>query len=147
MRHVLAGLAAGILFGGGLALAGMTDPAIVLGFLDVAGNWNPTLAFVMGGALAVTFVGYRLVWRRSAPVWAPRFHLPTVIGIDAPLLGGAALFGIGWGLAGWCPGPAIASLSAASIPLGLFLLAMVAGLGAVRAWRSGAALARSAAKH
>lgn len=147
MRHVVAGLAAGILFGAGLALAGMTDPAIVLGFLDVAGDWNPTLAFVMGGALVVTFVGYRLVWQRPAPLLASHFHLPGATAIDAPLLGGAILFGIGWGMTGWCPGPAIASLSATSGPLALFLLAMLAGLWAVRALRSGGALARPAVRH
>ncbi len=132
MRHILAGLVAGILFGLGLGLAGMTDPAIVLGFLDVAGDWNPALAFVMGGALAVTFAGYRLVLRRPRPLWAQRFHLPTATAIDARLLGGAALFGIGWGLAGWCPGPAIASLGGASGPLLAFLAAMLAGLGTAR---------------
>lgn len=136
MRHVVAGLAVGILFGAGLGVAGMTDPAIVLGFLDVAGDWNPTLAFVMGGALAVTFVGYRLVWRWPAPLLEQRFHLPSKTDLDAPLLGGAMLFGIGWGLSGWCPGPAIASLSAFTVPLGLFLVAMLAGLGAVRILRS-----------
>lgn len=136
MRDVVAGLAAGTLFGAGLGLAGMTDPAIVLGFLDVAGDWNPALALVMAGALAVTFVGYRIVLRRAAPVLAPTFHLPTATTLDASLLGGSALFGVGWGLAGWCPGPALASLSAATAPLLTFLAAMLAGLGAVRWWRS-----------
>lgn len=138
MRHILAGLAAGILFGAGLGLAGMTDPAVVLGFLDVAGTWNPTLAFVMGGALAVTFVGYRLILKWPAPMLQLRFHLPSATVVDAPLLGGAIMFGIGWGLSGWCPGPALASLSALTVPLGLFLVAMLAGLGAVRALRSAA---------
>ena len=82
MRHLLAGLAAGILFGAGLALAGMTDPAIVLGFLDVTGAWNPALAAVMAAALAVTFLGYRLVWRRGRPLLAERFHLPTARAIE-----------------------------------------------------------------
>ena len=136
MRHVLAGLAAGLLFGAGLALSGMTDPAVVLGFLDVAGAWNPALAFVMAGALAVTFVGYRLAWRRGTPLWAPRFQMPTATAIDRPLLAGAALFGIGWGIAGWCPGPALASLTAASVPLLVFLAAMLGGLTAVRVLRT-----------
>lgn len=128
MRGALAGLLAGLLFGGGLALSGMTDPAIVLGFLDVAGQWNPTLAFVMAAALSVTFVGYRLAWRQRAPIWAPTFELPTTHTVDGRLLVGAALFGIGWGIAGWCPGPAIASLSAPSPELLLFLAAMILGI-------------------
>ena len=145
MRDVLAGLVAGILFGAGLGLSGMTDPAVVLGFLDVAGAWNPALAFVMASALAVTFVGYRLAWRRPAPLWAPRFQLPTAAAVDAPLLGGAALFGVGWGIAGWCPGPALASLSAATPPLLAFLAAMLAGLAATRLFRSGSGTAASPA--
>lgn len=132
MRHLLAGLAAGILFGAGLALAGMTDPAIVLGFLDVTGAWNPALAAVMAAALAVTFLGYRLVWRRGRPLLAERFHLPTARAVDARLLAGAALFGLGWGLAGWCPGPALASLAAPTAPLLAFLAALLAGLALVR---------------
>ncbi|MFO1037271.1 MAG: DUF6691 family protein [Geminicoccaceae bacterium] len=132
MRHLLAGLGVGLLFGAGLGLSGMTDPAVVLGFLDVTGSWNPALAFVMAGALVVTFLGYRLAWRRPAPLWADRFQLPTSTAIDLRLIGGAALFGIGWGLAGWCPGPAIASLSLLTSPLIAFLAAMLAGLAAVR---------------
>jgi hypothetical protein len=145
MRHVLAGLVAGTLFGAGLGLSGMTDPAVVLGFLDVAGAWNPALAFVMAAALAVTFIGYRLAWRRPAPLWAPTFQLPTATQLDAPLLSGAALFGVGWGIAGWCPGPALASLSAATGPLFAFLVAMLAGLTAVRVVRSGQGTAASPA--
>lgn len=128
----MAGLLAGLLFGVGLALSGMTDPAVVLGFLDVTGQWNPTLAFVMAGALAVTFVGYRLAWRQGAPIWAPAFVLPTARAVDWRLLVGAALFGIGWGIAGWCPGPAIASLSAPTMELVLFLAAMLAGIWIAR---------------
>ena len=145
MRDILAGLIAGTLFGAGLGLSGMTDPAVVLGFLDVAGVWNPTLAIVMAGALAVTFVGYRLALRRPAPLWAPKFQLPTATALDAPLLGGAALFGIGWGIAGWCPGPAIASLSAATAPLVAFLAAMLVCLAAVRFVRSSSGTAASSA--
>ena len=146
MKARLAALLVGLLFGLGLIVAGMTDPSIVLGFLDVAGDWNPTLAFVMGGALAVTFVGYRLVWRWPAPLLEQRFHLPSKTDLDAPLLGGAMLFGIGWGLSGWCPGPAIASLSAVTVPLGLFLVAMLAGLGAVRILRSSGTSAGAAVR-
>ncbi len=132
----LVALLAGALFGAGLALGGMTDPRVVLGFLDVSrmadGQWNPRLAFVMGGALAVTFVGYRLVWRRGRPWLAEKFSLPTKTKIDPRLLGGAALFGAGWGLAGYCPGPALASLPALDGGLVLFLVAMLAGLAAAR---------------
>lgn len=123
----LAGYIAGLLFGLGLALAGMTDPARVLGFLDVAGAWDPTLAFVLGGAVVTAFIGYRRVLGRTAPLLAPCFNLPTRRTLDARLLGGAALFGIGWGLSGYCPGPAIASIAAPSASLIAMLAAMVAG--------------------
>jgi uncharacterized membrane protein YedE/YeeE len=134
----LLALAAGLLFGAGLALGGMTDPAVVLGFLDVAGTWNPTLVFVMGGGLAVTFLGYRLAFRRQRPWLAGRFILPTATAIDARLLGGAALFGIGWGLAGYCPGPALASLPALHGGTAVFVGAMLVGLGLSRQARPGA---------
>ncbi len=123
----LAGYLAGLLFGLGLAVSGMTDPARVIGFLDVAGAWDPTLIFVLGGAVITTFIGYRLAWRRQAPVLDVRFQLPTRRDLDGRLLGGAALFGIGWGLTGYCPGPAVASLPGLSWPLALFLVAMVSG--------------------
>lgn len=125
---MLAGLLSGVLFGIGLAVSGMTDPSVVTGFLDVAGAWNPALAFVMAGALAVTAVGYRLVFRRAAPLWAPAFQLPTARTIDLPLVGGAALFGIGWGLAGYCPGPALASLSGGWTGTLVFLATLLVGL-------------------
>lgn len=132
----LVGLAAGVLFGAGLALGGMTDPRVVLGFLDLgaigSGGWNPRLAFVMGGALAVAWLGYRWVFRRAKPWLAERFSLPTKTRIDARLLFGAALFGAGWGMAGYCPGPAIASLSGLDAGLGAFVLAMLVGLAAAR---------------
>ncbi|OHZ00453.1 DUF6691 family protein [Salinicola sp. LHM] len=124
---MLAGYLAGLLFGLGLAISGMTDPARVLGFLDVAGAWDPALIFVLGGAVITTFIGYRFVWRRQMPLFESRFQLPTRRNLDTRLLGGAALFGIGWGLSGYCPGPAVASLAGLSWPLALFLIAMVAG--------------------
>ena len=139
MSRTLAGLAAGLVFGIGLALAGMTDPSVVLGFLDLAGAWNPTLMFVMGGAVVVTFVGYRLVLGRRAPLFADRFSLPTATRLDAPLLGGAALFGIGWGLAGYCPGPALASLGAGHTGTVVFVVAMLVGMLGVRFLRRAAA--------
>lgn len=129
---MLMGYIAGLLFGLGLAISGMTDPARVLGFLDIAGAWDPTLMFVLGGAVVTSFIGYRLVFKRSAPLFGERFQLPTRQDLDIRLLGGAALFGIGWGLSGYCPGPAIASLSGITLPLVIMLVAMVAGWFAAR---------------
>ncbi|MEQ7871909.1 DUF6691 family protein [Chromohalobacter salexigens] len=123
----LAGYLAGLLFGLGLAISGMTDPARVIGFLDVAGDWDPTLVFVLGGAVVTTFIGYRLVWRRQTPLFESRFQLPTRRDLDTRLLGGAALFGIGWGLSGYCPGPAVASLPGLSWPLAAFVVTLIAG--------------------
>tara|TARA_R110001583_G_scaffold45777_1_gene143891 strand:+ start:2945 stop:3358 length:414 start_codon:yes stop_codon:yes gene_type:complete len=126
MRTLMA-YAAGLLFGLGLAISGMTDPARVLGFLDIAGEWDPTLAFVLGGAVITTFIGYRLVLRRSSPFFGDKFHLPTKRELDSRLLGGAALFGIGWGLSGYCPGPAIASVAGLTTPLVAMLVSMIGG--------------------
>ncbi|MCE8010474.1 DUF6691 family protein [Billgrantia desiderata] len=127
------GYIAGLLFGLGLALAGMTDPARVLGFLDIFGAWDPTLMFVLGGAVVTTFIGYRLVFRRERPMLGETFQLPTRRDLDARLIGGAALFGIGWGLSGYCPGPAIASIAGLTAPLFAMLVAMVAGWFLARA--------------
>ncbi|MCO7246651.1 DUF6691 family protein [Halomonas sp. Mc5H-6] len=118
---------AGLLFSLGLTVSGMTDPARVVGFLDVAGKWDPTLMFVLGGAVITTFVGYRFVLKQPTPLLAKRFQLPGKQGLDARLLTGAALFGVGWGLSGYCPGPAIASLGGASVPLVAMLATMVLG--------------------
>lgn len=126
MKTLIA-LGAGLLFGLGLVLGGMTHPDIVLGFLDIFGHWNPQLAFVMGGAVLTTALGYRLVLGRSRPLFEPRFQLPTARALDRRLLGGAALFGVGWGLAGYCPGPALASLAGGAPGLLLFVACMVAG--------------------
>ncbi|HEX5305471.1 MAG TPA: DUF6691 family protein [Dyella sp.] len=126
MKITLA-LVAGLVFGLGLSLGGMTQPSVVLGFLDLFGAWNPRLAFVMGGAVLTTAIGYRLVLRRGRPLFEPRFQLPTATAFDARLIGGAALFGIGWGIAGYCPGPALASLTAATPALGVLIATMVAG--------------------
>ncbi|MDR5868485.1 DUF6691 family protein [Halomonas koreensis] len=118
---------AGLLFGLGLAVSGMTDPARVLGFLDLAGAWDPTLMFVLGGAVVTNFVGYRLALRRPNPLFAGAFQLPTRRDLDGRLIGGAALFGVGWGLSGYCPGPALASLAGPTAPLAAMLAAMIAG--------------------
>ena len=127
------GLLCGLVFGLGLGVSQMVDPRKVLGFLDVAGAWDPSLMLVMGGALLVAAVGFRRVLGRPAPRFGDRFHLSAARAIDAPLLGGAALFGIGWGLAGYCPGPAIASLALGNGEALWFVPAMLAGAG-LRRW-------------
>jgi len=127
-----ANLVAGLIFGLGLLISGMANPAKVQNFLDLAGAFDPSLIFVMAGAVAVTLVGYRLVLRAPKPVLAERFHLPTVKDIDARLVGGAALFGIGWGLSGFCPGPAITSLALLAKGTLVFVPAMLAGIALAR---------------
>lgn len=126
----IAGFFCGLLFGLGLVLSGMSDPAKVLNFLDLAGSWDPSLLFVMAGAAGTTFVGYRLVWRRKAPLLAQRFELPTRTSIDRRLVLGAALFGIGWGLSGFCPGPAWTALPLLAPGTLVFVPAMLVGLWA-----------------
>lgn len=121
-------LGCGLLFGSGLLLSGMSEPLTVQAFLDVAGAWNPSLAYVMGGAVAVSLLGFQgLLKRRHAPVCGTVFHLPQNKAIDARLLVGAALFGIGWGLSGYCPGPALTSLLAGNSEVWVFVPAMLAG--------------------
>ena len=132
--HVLAALISGTVFSFGLALSQMTNPAKVLGFLDVAGAWDPSLAFVMAAAVAVTMISFRLILKRDLPLWGDRFFMPTRRDLDARLLSGAAIFGIGWGLVGYCPGPALASLVYALPQTAIFIVAMVAGAAIVRAW-------------
>ncbi len=123
-----AALVSGILFGMGMAVSGMIDPAKVIGFLDVAGSWDPSLAFVMGGALAVFLPSYFLIIKpRKQSVSGAEMCTPTNTKIDSRLLSGAAIFGLGWGLAGICPGPAVASLSFGNISIVLFFVAMLAG--------------------
>ena len=124
----MAALVAGLLFGAGLALSGMLDPVRVLGFPDVAGTWDPSLAFVLGGAVTVSAVGTVLARRMKAPMLAGSFDIPTGRRIDARLILGSALFGIGWGLAGFCPGPAVAALSLLMPKALAFVAAMLAGM-------------------
>lgn len=135
--RILAALACGLLFGLGLAIAGMTNPAKVLAFFDVAaipsGGWDPSLALVLGGAVAVTLVGYRLIPAPGRqPVFDPAFHLPTKTKIDRPLIAGSALYGVGWGLVGFCVGPSIAALGYGDSRVLIFVVAMIAG-----AWAAG----------
>ncbi len=134
--RILAALGCGFVFGLGLAISGMMNPAKVIGFLDVAGTWDPTLAFVMGGALLVAVPAYRLILGRGNPTLASGFSLPTRTGLDTPLILGSALFGVGWGLVGFCPGPAVAAV-VTGLPAVLgFMAAMLAGM-ALHAWISG----------
>jgi len=126
-RQVLAALASGALFGAGLALSSMTDRQVVLGFLDLFGAWNPTLAFVMAGAVAVTAVAFRWVLQRPAPALGGSFQLPPSNSVDRRLLAGAAIFGIGWGLAGFCPGPVLVGAAAGLRDAWIFVPAMLAG--------------------
>lgn len=128
IRRVLFALVAGALFGAGLAVSGMADPQRVRGFLDVFGVWDVTLAFVMGGAVIPMALAWAVQKRMTAPIADLRFALPTRRDIDPELVGGAALFGVGWGVAGLCPGPAIAGLAIAPTPTAIFLVAMLAGM-------------------
>lgn len=127
MQQLVFSLASGGLFGAGLAVSGMMNPSRVRGFLDIAGSWDPTLAFVMGGATLVMAIAWLFQKRMRQPLAEAEFMLPGTQLIDRRLVGGAILFGIGWGLAGLCPGPAIASLSVNPAPAGIFVASMVAG--------------------
>lgn len=127
MFRFLMALLTGSCFGAGLALAGMTDPARIMAFLDVAGNWDPTLALVLVSAVAVAALGFQLARWRTSPLIADRFDRPARTDIDRALIAGAAIFGIGWGLVGYCPGPAIAALSYGSWDPAIFLAAAVVG--------------------
>jgi uncharacterized protein len=117
----------GLLFGAGVTISGMVNPMKVLNFLDVLGNWDPTLITVMAGGLAATFFGYRLMFARGRPLFAAEFKLPATTPIDAKLVGGAVLFGAGWGLAGFCPAPAVASLAFGNSQSLIFVAAMAVG--------------------
>ncbi|MEP1470524.1 MAG: DUF6691 family protein [Halieaceae bacterium] len=136
MKGLMA-LTCGLIFGVGLAMSGMTDTAKVIGFLDIFGEWVPDLAFVMGGAVLVTVVLFRFVLRRSSPLMAANFALPTVTTIDGRLLGGAALFGIGWGIYGYCPGPALSALAYLNSDTFIFVAAMLAGMAIANKVTSG----------
>jgi len=127
---LLANLAAGLIFGLGLVISGMANPAKVLNFLDVAGHWDPSLAFVMFGAIIVTATGYLVVLRQSKPLFEQNFQLPNRSAIDRTLVVGSATFGLGWGLFGFCPGPAITSLGLAATGTLIFVPAMLIGIAA-----------------
>jgi uncharacterized membrane protein YedE/YeeE len=133
---LLAQFAIGLVFGAGLVIAGMSDPAKVLNFLDLAaiqtGGWDPSLAFVMAGGIGVAFIGFKLVLKRPKPVFDTAFHLPTATGLDARIFVGPAIFGVGWGLAGLCPGPAFTALATGGSAALFFVLAMIVGMGCAR---------------
>lgn len=131
MKHIRGAVAfgAGLVFAIGLGVSGMTRPSKVLGFLDVAGSWDPSLAMVMASALAIHILAYRWTRARKAPLFDDRFHLPTRKTIDAPLVCGAILFGVGWGVSGYCPGPALASAATLSRDAVVFTAAMLVGMG------------------
>jgi uncharacterized membrane protein YedE/YeeE len=126
--QILIAFAVGLLFGIGLIVSGMTDPSRVLGFLDLAGRWNPSLAFVMGGAVLVGLVAFRFAGKRERSLLGTVMQLPTATRIDRRLVFGGAAFGVGWGLAGYCPGPALASLASGGIKPLIFTVAMLAGM-------------------
>lgn len=128
MAKGLIGLLTGLIFGFGLALSGMTQPEKVLGFLDVAGVWDPSLLFVLGGAVGVTVVAFHFILRRKTPLLDTRYYFSEISQIDRALLAGSALFGIGWGIGGYCPGPAVTLLAAPSWELWAFLPAMLLGI-------------------
>jgi uncharacterized protein len=127
MKRLTVSLGSGVLFGAGLSLAQMNNPIKVLNFFDVVGNWDPSLAFVMVGALAVTFVAFRFMPKRSAPIFDDKFRIPTKTIIDKKLIAGAVLFGVGWGLSGYCPGPAVANLGSGFFSPLVFFIAMISG--------------------
>lgn len=126
--RLLSAFAIGLIFGLGITVSGMINPAKVLSFFDIAGTWDPSLAFVMAGALGVAIPGYRLVFRRTAPAMEPRFQLPDTRVIDRRLVLGSATFGIGWGIAGFCPGGALPALGTGDATVFLFLAALIGGL-------------------
>lgn len=139
MARIVLALLAGLVFGSGIAVSGMINPAKVLNFFDLAGSWDPSLAFVMGGALIVTAVGYRLVLRLPRPLLDEAFHLPTARRIDLPLVSGAAVFGIGWGITGFCPGGALPALGLGQPSALIFVASMFAGIALARFLRGGLA--------
>lgn len=128
MPRLIVALISGTLFGLGLTISGMINPAKVIGFLNIAGEWDPTLAFVMGGALVVTIPAFRWVLKQSRPAFDESFAVPTRTDLEPRLLGGATLFGVGWGMSGFCPGPALTALAAGIPSVFFFVAAMVAGM-------------------
>lgn len=128
IRTAILALASGALFGAGLAISGMADPTRVRDFLDLLGRWDPTLAFVMAGAIVPMAIAWRIQRRLAAPLASTDFSIPSTVKIDGKLIGGSLLFGVGWGIAGLCPGPAIAGLALRPSAAFIFVVAMIAGM-------------------
>ena len=135
MRPYIAAFGAGLIFALGLGISGMTDPGKVIAFLDFTGRWDASLAFVMAGAIAVHTLFVRIALRRGRPLLTPTFVLPTNLRVDVRLVAGAVLFGLGWGAAGYCPGPALVSLAGQTLPAFVFVATMALGIAAFRWWR------------
>ncbi|WP_417580635.1 DUF6691 family protein [Pelagibacterium sp.] len=133
-KVIFAGLI-GLIFGAGISVSGMANPAKVLNFFDFAGTWDPSLALVMGGALAVTAIGYLFVLKRPAPIFDAKFHLPASRAVDIPIVAGSAIFGIGWGITGFCPGGSIPALGLGEPDAFVFVLAMIGGIVLARGVR------------
>lgn len=127
--RIISAFITGLIFGIGLIISGMTNPAKIIGFLDITGQWDPSLLFVMLGAISVAFFAFRFVEKKPVSLLGDNIQLPKKTGLDKPLVLGAVLFGVGWGLAGYCPGPALASLSSGLLPPVLFVLTMITGMG------------------
>jgi len=128
IAQIAVALSSGAVFGFGLSLSGMLNPARVQGFLDVFGVWDPSLAFVLGGAVAVAMIGVALMRRMARPMLDKSFHLPSATKVDSRLVIGSAIFGVGWGMAGFCPGPALSALSLGLMPVVVFVISMVVGM-------------------
>lgn len=135
--RIISALLIGMIFGSGIAISGMANPAKVLNFFDIAGTWDPSLILVMGGALVTTAIGYRIVFRNMKdPVLEPKYNVPTSRVIDARLVGGSAVFGVGWGITGYCPGGAVPALGLGYTESFLFMAAMIAGIALARVLQS-----------
>lgn len=145
MKRILTATLIGLVFGTGIAISGMANPAKVLNFFDIAGTWDPSLALVMAAALTITAIGYRFVLKRPRPVLEEKFHLPTSRKLDLPLIAGSAVFGIGWGITGFCPGGAIPALGLGEPSAWIFVASMLAGIATARTFS--VAQARRAAQN
>lgn len=143
--RILTSYLIGLIFGVGISISGMANPAKVLNFFDVAGTWDPSLAFVMGGALIVTFIGYRYVLKRPAPYLSKAFQLPTRRDLDLHLIGGSAVFGVGWGIVGFCPGGALPAIGTGRTEVLIFVAALLSGIVAAKLLQ--AAIANRAQAH
>ncbi|MGH1329664.1 MAG: DUF6691 family protein [Paracoccaceae bacterium] len=142
MKHLTTYLI-GLMFGLGITISGMSNPAKVVNFFDFAGTWDPSLALVMGSAFITAFIGYRIAFRRPAPIQEPVFNVPTSRRIDARLIGGSALFGVGWGIAGFCPGGALPALGTLDPDVLIFFAALVLGIFIARGWMRFSARAKA----